>query len=300
MRKQSASSTAASGNRNRIGRIAILLVAGLVVIGWLFFTNTPPSYTLDGQGFVVLTCPVPTVREEILRTDGNVTLSRIVYSSGDQDVFALLAAPGKPNNAIVLVPGAGVRKEAHAERAMAYARAGIATLVLDTRGNGGETPGPGSQIQEDYQKFQNGAWPVWYRSGCDIIGARSYLEGKFHTNIYAMGESNGGRVAVFAVASDPHFTGYIGVSTAGFDRYGHTVGGDAGVFIESMDPECLIHRISPRPVWILHAPADTFIPIADGIRLYENAGEPREFINFSGTHGINDTVDAWVIRTFGL
>ena len=298
MRKRSASATAASGNRKRIVFIVIAL-AVVLISGWIFFGILPPSYTLDRQGLVMLTCPVPAVREEILQDDGTVTLSRVVYRSGDRDVFGLLAAPDNPHSAIILVPGAGVRKEAHAERARAYARAGIATLVLDTRGNGGETAGPAPEMEEDYQKFRNGEWPVFYREGCDLTGARLYLEEKFRTRVYAMGESNGGRYAAFAAASDPNFAGYIGVSTSGFDRYGLSVGGDAGIFIESIDPDRLIRKISPRPVWILHAPEDTFIPIADGLRLFENAGEPRTFINFSGTHGINDRVDAWVIGAFG-
>jgi predicted peptidase len=114
-----------------------------------------------------------------------------------------------------------------------------------------------------------------------------------------MGESNGGRYAVLAAATDPRISGLVAVSTSGFDRYGSTVAGDAAVFIESIDPDRLVSRISPRPLWVFHAPEDTFIPIAEGIRLYENAGEPREFVNFSGTHGINEHVDEWVVSTFG-
>ncbi|HNQ29503.1 MAG: hypothetical protein A4E36_01703 [Methanoregulaceae archaeon PtaB.Bin009] len=37
---------------------------------------------------------------------------------------------------------------------------------------------------------------------------------------YAMEESSGGRYAAIAVALDPEFAGFIGVSTSGFSRAG--------------------------------------------------------------------------------
>jgi dienelactone hydrolase len=226
-------------------------------------------------------------------------VSSIVFYSGDQDVYALLIAPRDPRTALIVVPGAGVRKEAHAERAAAYAQAGIVTLIIDTRGNSGETAGPAPGVEEDYRRFRSGEWAVFYRQGCDIVAAASYLRQRFGTDVYVMGESSGGRYAVLAAAADPRISGLVAVSTSGFDRYGSTIAGDPAVFIESIDPDRLISCISPRPVWVFHAPEDTFIPITDGIRLYSNAKEPRKFVNFSGTHGINGHVDEWVVETFG-
>jgi uncharacterized protein len=71
----------------------------------------------------------------------------------------------------------------------------------------------------------------------------------------------------------------------------HSTRGQAGRFLQSIDPEYAISRITPRPVWVLHATPDTVIPFDDGKRLAGRAGEPKQFIPFNGTHGINEEAD---------
>ncbi|MDD1658770.1 MAG: alpha/beta hydrolase, partial [Methanomicrobiales archaeon] len=109
--------------------------------------------------------------------------------------------------------------------------------------------------------------------------------------------SNGGRYAAIAVAADPGFSGYIGVSTSGFDLAGNKYSAEnVSRFLLSIDPDHAIGKIAPRPVWIFHSRQDPIIPFAQGEALFSHARSPKEFIVFNGTHGENGEVDARVIR----
>jgi fermentation-respiration switch protein FrsA (DUF1100 family) len=124
-----------------------------------------------------------------------------------------------------------------------------------------------------------------------MMEARRLMEDRFAMPVYVAGESRGGMYAALAAAADPDFFGYIGVSTGGYGQIGSQYTGDAGTFLKSIDPEFAVGRISPRPVFILHAPPDSIIPFDDGKRLAGRAGETGQFIHFNGTHGMNEDAD---------
>lgn len=276
----------------RGGALGVLLVVVMAAAGC---TAAAPSYAADGDGTLSLSVPTPAYDESALNATGNVTVSEIVLHR-DVEVACLLAAPAAPEAAIVYAPGAGVKKEAHLNRAVRYAEAGIAFLVVDVRGNGGETPGHPLDFDADFEAFGKGDWPQTYAIAADMIAAREVLAARFPgTPVHAMGSSNGGRYAEMAAAADPAFAGYIGVSTSGFDRAGDRYAGDARRFLLSVDPSVSVASISPRPVVVFHAPDDPVIPFADGQALYDAAKEPKEFVPFNGTHGVNAEVDARVI-----
>ena len=257
------------------------------------------SYHIGDAGDLTLEIPSPSVTETVLSRETNVTTSRIAMHGDTGDVYALLSMPNNPVAGIVYAPGAGVTKEAHRERAERYARSGIAFLVLDIRGNGGETPGYPLDIAQDFALFTEGEWPQYYRIAGDLIAARKLLAERTGVPVYTMGSSNGGRYAILAAAADPDFAGAIGVSTSGFGLAGDQYAGDARRFLNSIDPDCCIKRIAPRPVWIFHAESDEIIPYASGVSLYGRASDPKEFIAISGGHGINGDVDAWMIARLG-
>lgn len=269
----------------------VLLVAVLAAAG----CTAAPSYGVDEDGVLSLSVPTPGYDEMVLNATGNVTVSTLVLHR-DVDVACLLVAPADPRAAIVYAPGAGVTKEAHLDRAVRYAEAGIAFLVVDVRGNGGETPGHPLDVDADFEAFETGEWPQTYAIAADMIAAREVLAARCPgTPVHAMGSSNGGRYAEMAAAADPTFAGYIGVSTSGFGRAGEGYAGDARRFLLSVDPAVSVASISPRPVVVFHAPDDPVIPFADGMALYDAAKEPKEFVPFNGTHGVNAEVDARVI-----
>jgi fermentation-respiration switch protein FrsA (DUF1100 family) len=261
--------------------------------------NGPRMYSVNDSGILSLGCQDRTVHEYPAGTPSGYNATKLVFQSAEGQVYAILIAPEHPKAAFIHVPGAGVKKEDHLSRAVIYANHGFAYLAIDPRGNGGETPGYLFSLETDYRLFEKGEPPQYYEIICDLIAARKYLMGRFGIPVYSSGESNGGRYALIAAAIDEAFAGYAGISTSGFERAGDRYEGDARRFLLSVDPDVYAAMISPRPVWIFHASGDTIIPIEDGRRLYEMAREPKQFITFNGTHGVNGEVDDRLIVLVG-
>jgi uncharacterized protein len=273
--------------------ICILITAFVLLAGCTGSSPEGRTYSVNNSGYLVLNSPPVKVTETVLSTNSGIALSRLVLHTPDGDVYGLLASPESPKAAFVHAPGAGVKKEGHEDRALAYAGKGYAYLVLDIRGQGGETPGYPMDIEKDYSLYEEGKFPEYYQNVGDMINARQYLTKKFGVPVYYSGESNGGRYAALAAAMDPVSAGYIGISTSGFGRVGDNpeFTMDARKFLLSIDPDVYVSMISPRPVYLFHSPADPVINYSDGRELYERALEPKKFFAFNGTHGVNGEVD---------
>ncbi len=275
--------------------ITAILMLAVLATGCVQENKDDRSYSVSDNGVLTLRCGTPSVSESPLAEHGTVSVRRIVFNDSHGPVYALLASPKDPVAGFVVAPGAGVTKDVCTDRARMYAEHGFAFLVLDIRGNGGETRGYPLNIEEDYRRFSEGEWPEYYLSACDVMNAGDYLAARYSIPVYAVGESNGGRYAAIAAASDPVFSGYIGVSTSGFREAGLQYTGDARLFLLSIDPDTYAGRISPRSSWIFHAPADPVIPFGDGMELYNRTATPHAFFSFNGTHGPNDEVDRIII-----
>ena len=282
--------------------IGCIVLTGVLLAGC---TGTPPvdrTYSVDSSGVLSVRCPPVQVAETVLSTDANVTVSRLVFHTPHGDVFGLLAVPAgaSPKAAFVHAPGAGNKKEGHEGRAVSYAQNGYAYLVLDIRGNGGETQGYPLDFEKDFALYQKGEFPEYYDTVCDMINARQFLTSRYGVPVYASGESNGGRYAAVATAIDPGFAGYVGISTSGFGRAGDNPNylETARKFLLSIDPDVNIGGISPRPIILFHAPDDPVIPFSDGRKLYDLAKEPKKFFSFNGTHGVNGEVDQILIAEY--
>jgi dienelactone hydrolase len=280
----------------------LLLLGGLVLAAGCTGPGTGggtgPSWSVSGDGYLSLTCPAPAmVKEEVILKNSSLTLTKVSFRNIDEEVYGLLAEPENPRGAVVLAPGAGVTKEAERSRVEAYAMAGCAALVLDLRGNGGETRGRPFDPNLEFMAFDMGAWPGTYKSACDLSAARGVVAPWGKVPVYSMGASNGGRTAAIAAAADPGFAGYIGVSTSGYGLPGMRINSaNASRFLLSIDPDYFIGKIAPRPVWLFHSKGDPIINFSLGQELYSRAGNPKEFIVFNGTHGENEEVDREVIR----
>ena len=280
--------------------LSAILLGGLVLASGCAGTGTGggtgPSWSVSRDGYLSLSCPAPaTVKEQVIERNSSLTLSAVSFFNIDEEVYGLLAVPENPRGTVVLAPGAGVTKEAERDRVETYAMAGCAALVLDLRGNGGETRGRPFDPDLEFMAFDMGAWPGTYKTACDLSAARGIMAGRWQVPVYAMGASNGGRSAALAAAADPGFAGYIGVSTSGFGLAGNRYTGNASRFLLSIDPDHIMGKIAPRPVWIFHAKGDPIIDFALGEELFSRAGEPKEFITFNGTHGENAEVDGRVV-----
>ena len=275
---------------------AALLVLVLLLVG-AGCTSPPAGDTYrvgDDDRLVLDLAPggAPTV--EVLNRTEEFTLSRLVFSGSGVPVTAYLGAPLRPAAGVVYVPGANEPVSGHEERFGTWAAAGFAFLYLDIRGNGFETPGDRTDLEVEYAQFARGEWPQSFRIVADAVRARAYLDKAYGVPVWAVGSSNGGRYAAVAAAVDPAFAGYAGVSTSGFDLL-DGVGAGPGKFLASIDPGSNIGSISPRPVLLYHAPADPVIPYADGRALFLAAREPKTFVPFPGSHGIDPRVDADLI-----
>ena len=255
-----------------------------------------PAYTLDEEGALVITGITPVYAETEIgfsETNDSIELFDLAFTGNSADVHAVLAVPSDPVAAVVLVPGAGVAAAAHEGRAAFYAEKGIATLVLDVRGNGGETIGHSGGLAEDLHRFTSGATPQWYLTIGDIMAARMMLTERFDVPVYIIGSSNGGMTGAVAAALDSGDAGYFGVSTSGIS-VGDGAGPDVRAFARSVDPGVYVAEISPAPVWLFHAPPDAVIPYENGLSLYNAAIDPKNFEAFNGTHGINAEVDSMI------
>jgi dipeptidyl aminopeptidase/acylaminoacyl peptidase len=283
------------------GCIVVVLMISSLIAGC---ASTPgkSGFSVDDKGVLSLTCAPETSTEEILFSNETYTKSRIVFHSENGGVVTYLGAPKQPNATIVYAPGAGEKLAGHEERMVRYASAGYAFLFVDTRGNGGETPGiPFGQqlVQQDYARFERGEMPQYYESVCDLTAAQRLLTAKYHVPVYSMGSSNGGRYAAVAAGTDPAFAGYVGISTSDWGLLDSLtqqgISGDPVRFATSIEPGTYFAIISPRPVWIFHAKADPIIPFESAEQFFRKAREPKTFIGFSGDHGINPDVDDRII-----
>jgi alpha-beta hydrolase superfamily lysophospholipase len=282
---------------------SVIIVAGLLVmfiaLAGCMGKGVTSSYSVDSNGVLSVSCAPVTTSEEILFTNETYTKTKVVMHTQGGDVVTYLAAPKYPKAAIVYAPGAGEKPAGHEERMVRYTAAGFAFLFVDTRGNGAETQGYLFNPQLDFNRFEKGDWPQYYLTICDLVASRQMLSGRFLVPVYAMGSSNGGRYAAVAAGVDPEFSGYVGISTSDWGVLDSAIqqgySGNLIRFATSLEPSTYFAKISPRPVWIFHAPNDPIITFDNGRRFFQRAKEPRTFIEFSGDHGINTDVDDRII-----
>ncbi len=228
--------------------------------------------------------------------NSTVKLSEIWMDGGEAAVYSLLASPENPKAGIVFAPGAGVSADAHKKRSVDYAESDIAFMAVDIRGNGGKTPGLPLDFSNELRMAVSGLTPQYYMIVFDIIAAKDYLKEIYGESfpVYAMGSSNGGRYAAVAAGCDSEFAGYFGVSTSGYFWENGISSKEADLFIKSINPDTYIGNISPAKTVIFHSPDDTVIEYDDGFALYEKASEPKMFVSFNGTHGINGEADRYI------
>jgi len=244
----------------------------------------------------------------VLNDTPEFTLSKIVYMSKNESIYALLRVPktsarqiipsadgklfeaGSKKPAIILLPGAQVTKEGEDGRAAKFAEWGYVALTIDERGNVGETKGGISSMDEEYATFIDNREPITHKMVFDVLRAYDFLAaegGVDSKNIIVFGESMGGRFAIMAAAVEPRIKAVVGVSTAGYDSLERQFqNGDVARFYKAIDPDAYIAKISPRKVLMVHSTNDTVIPIEMAQKTFSYALEPKKFMIVScKTHG---------------
>ncbi|MGZ5309612.1 MAG: alpha/beta hydrolase family protein, partial [Solirubrobacterales bacterium] len=181
---------------------------------------------------------------------------------------------------VLIVHGAGSRKENHADFARLANANGWAALAFDARGHG-----------ESEGEMSPGAVADVAR----MAGLLAAEPGVDPDRVIARGSSMGGFLALHAAAVSPRIAGVIAICPAGEDglrralkrgelemRVGDVDGLRA--WLAEHDLRNAVELIGPRPLIFLHAEGDEQIPYTWSQELYERAIGPRRLILAPGGH----------------
>jgi uncharacterized protein len=195
-----------------------------------------------------------------------------------------LPADPPPFPAIVVVHGAGSRKENHADFAHLATASGWAALTFDLPGHG------------DSEPEMTGAAVDAVISMVHLLAVQ---DGVDESRIAVRGSSLGGFLVLCAAAAAPEIAGVIaicpasenhlarGVRSGRFDmRAGDPL--DLEAWLVAQDVGEAVERIAGRPLILMHAEGDTQVPSDHSEELYERAGEPRKLVIAPG--GAHTTV----------
>jgi dipeptidyl aminopeptidase/acylaminoacyl peptidase len=146
----------------------------------------------------------------------------------------------------------------------------------------------------------------WSRDLAAAIDYLYQLEEVDKSRLSLMGFSAGAAVAIYVAARDKRVSSIVTCACpAEFSRFKSPEGRDAmieqsrriGIIKDSNFPPSLqewargfeiispinwVHRISPRPVLIVHGDSDDLIEPSQALMLYQRAGEPKEFLLVKG------------------
>ena len=189
-----------------------------------------------------------------------------------------------PFPGVVVVHGAGSRKENHADFARLATANGWAALTFDLPGHGKSEP------------EMTGAAVDAVISMVDLLAVQPGVDSG---RIVVRGSSLGGFLALLAAAATGEIAGVIAICPANEDhlargvrsgRFKMRIGDpvDMEAWLLTQDVGEAVERIAGRPLIIMHAEGDTQIPSDHSEELYERAGEPRKLVIAAG--GAHTTV----------
>jgi uncharacterized protein len=219
----------------------------------------------------------------------------------------MLWRPASPSPwpAMVILHGAGSRKENHGDFARACAASGWAALAFDQRGHGDAEDGMSPAALGDVGKMAR------FMSAIDGVDA---------ARVCARGSSFGGFMAIQAAATTQVIAGVIAICPAGAshllrglraDRLDMRVEPDAAPALEAWlaehDLRQAVELMSSKPLLLIHARGDDQIPADWSEELYDCSQEPRKLILLPGGHHRSAQHDAelhgvalrWLERNLG-
>jgi uncharacterized protein len=187
-----------------------------------------------------------------------------------------------PHPGMVILHGAGSRKENHADFARACAARGWAALAYDQRGHGEADDEMGPAALGDVGRMAT------FLATADGVDPR---------RVCARGSSMGGFMALHAAASSDAIAGAIAICPAWEDdlRRGLRSGdfefhasADARAGLEAWlaehDLRDAVELMGSKPLFLAHARGDERIPYTRTEELYERAAEPRKLVLVAGGH----------------
>jgi fermentation-respiration switch protein FrsA (DUF1100 family) len=289
----------------------LLILVG--VFGILYNPSTPnqtESWQVSEAGILSFSDrgqPVFTAQEieDTYAPDNPDTLKLLSFESKEDKIQALLRIPANHTNSsagVVLLPGAGITKEAKQGLAVELSKMGYATLTPDQRNLAGINP------EKDLELFKAKLEPIEYTQVYDALKATDVLVAQPEINpdkLAILGESNGGRFAILACALNPALKGVIGISTSG---YGTEKIDPASVkdpetyrFYRSIDPDTYLSTLPPAKFVLIHSFNDTVISHDLALRTFALAKEPKAMYNVSeATHGYTASMHPYLQKELVL
>ncbi|WP_240664276.1 S9 family peptidase [Methanosarcina sp. MSH10X1] len=242
--------------------------------------------------------------EDAYAHENSDTLKLLSFESRGEEIQALLRIPAQSSSCpgVVLLPGAGVSKEAEQGLAVELSKMGYATLTPDQRNLGG------INIERDLELFKAGLEPPEYSMVYDALKASDVLAAQPEVDperLAILGESNGGRFAVLACALNPSLKGVIVISTAGYgtENPGPALADDpeAYHFSRSVDPDTYLATLPPAKFVQIHSFNDTIISHDQALRTFALAKEPKAMYNVTEeTHGYTESMRPYLEKELAL
>lgn len=184
--------------------------------------------------------------------------------------------PAPRRGTLVFFHGNAENISTHASSVVWLAQQGYEAVLFDYRGYGRSEGSPGI----DGVHTDAAAVLDWVFSNPDLDRDR----------VWVLGQSLGGAVAIYTVASSPHknrvkllvadsaFAGYrriarekmAGVALTWPFQYPLSL-----LFNDRYSPEKWVSRVSPVPVLVLHGALDAIVPVGHAQVLFEEASEPK-------------------------
>lgn len=244
------------------------------------------------------------VIEDVYAPKSSDALKLLSFDSKGEKIQAFLRIPANSFSSpgLVLLPGAGVSKEAEQGLAVELSKMGYATLTIDQRNLGS------INVEKDLELFKSGFEPVEYKMVYDALKASDVLAAQPEVNpkrLAILGESNGGRFAVIACALNPSLKGVIGISTAGYgtEEIDPSLVNDSEVyqFYRSIDPDTYISNLPPAKFVQIHSFNDPVISHDLALRTFSLAKEPKMMYNVTEPiHGYTASMRPYLEKELAL
>jgi len=191
--------------------------------------------------------------------------------------YALFLPEHPAAGGVVILHGAGSRKESHFDFGRVCRARGLAALAFDARGHGRSSGRFGPAAVGDVLAM------------CDVLSAHA-------PRIGVRGSSMGGFLAIQAAAAEPSIAAVAAICPAPPELLARGIAsGDlvdfevdreaTGQWLGTLDLAESAARLSPRTaLLLLHARGDERVPYTSSQELHEAAGEPKRLIVFPGGH----------------
>jgi uncharacterized protein len=183
---------------------------------------------------------------------------------------------------MVIVHGAGSRKENHGDFGRACAASGWAALAFDQRGHGDSTEGMGPAALGDVARMAR------FLAG---------LDGVDRARVCVRGSSMGGFIAIQAAATSEAIAGAIAICPAGADDLLRGLRADTlemridagaeeslAAWLAEHDLREAVELMGSKPLLLIHARGDDQIPYERSEELHARAAEPRKLVLLPGGH----------------